>query len=317
MNAKPLASMLLAGMLAAAVDAHAQEHAHHALPAQGHAQHQAPPPQSPRQPPPATRVPETPVDHAHVDHAAMQHQAAAGQDAPITPIPLLTDADRAAAQPPSHEHPVHDNGIHSLVRFDRLEAVDSDAGPGLEWKGQAWIGTDTDRLWLRTEGRRDDGRIRAAELEAMYGRPVLRWWDLLIGVRHDFKPGSAQDFAAIGVVGTAPYKLEVQATAYLGSAGRTAARLEVEYEVLLGNRLILQPLVELEFSGKADPERGLGSGLATVETGLRLRYEIVRRFAPYVGVSYERALGGTAALRRHQGRDPGGAHVVAGVRIWF
>ena len=318
MSARILASALVAAALGASLDAHAQDHAQHGSPAQEHAQHQpAPTPTPTQQPSPAPSPAEQPMDHAHMDDSSMQHPVAPAQDQPITPIPVLTDADRAAAQPPSRVHPVHDNGIHSLVRFDRLEAVDTDAGTGLEWKGQAWIGTDTDRLWLRSEGRRDDGRTRAAEIEAMYGRPVSRWWDLLVGVRHDFKPGASQDFAAIGITGLAPYKFEVQATAYVGSGGRTAARVEVEYETLLTNRLVLQPMLEAEFSGEADARRGIGTGLTTVETGLRLRYEIVRRFAPYIGVSHERAFGGTAALRERDGRETRGTHVVAGVRLWF
>ena len=319
MSARILAGTLVAVALGASLDAYAQDHAHHGMPVQQHAQHQpaTPTPTPTQQPPQATSPAVQPMDHAHMDHSSMQHPPPPTRDQPITPIPLPTDADRAAAQPPSHAHPVHDNGIHSLVRFDRLEAVDTDAGTGLEWKGQAWIGTDTDRLWLRSEGRRDDGRTQAAEIEAMYGRPVSRWWDLLVGVRHDFKPGPSQDFAAIGITGIAPYKFEVQATAYVGSGGRTAARVEIEYETLLTNRLVLQPMLEAEFSGKADARRGIGTGLTTVETGLRLRYEIVRRFAPYVGVSYERAFGGSAALREQQGRETRGAHVVAGVRVWF
>jgi copper resistance protein B len=316
MSARMLASTFFVGALAASLDARAQDHAHHGMPPQEHAQQQLAQPPT-QQPSPTAIAPEQPMDHARMDHAATQHPTAPAQGQPVTPIPELTDADRAAAQPPSHVHPVHDNGVHSLVRLDRFEAVDTDAGTGLEWKGQAWIGTDTDRLWLRSEGRRDDGRTQAAEIEAMYGRPVSRWWDLLVGVRHDFKPGASQDFAAIGVTGIAPYKFEVQATAYAGSGGRTAARLEVEYETLLTNRLILQPMLEAEFSGEADAARGIGSGLTTMETGLRLRYEIVRRFAPYVGVSYERAFGGTAEFRARQGRETRGAHLVAGVRVWF
>jgi copper resistance protein B len=308
MSTRLLASTVIVGALAASFAARAQEHAHHEMTAQEHARHQAMTP---------TPVPQSPMDHARMDHSSMQHPMPPAPDQPATPIPALTDADRAAARPPSHAHAAHDNGIHGLVRFDRLEAVDTDAGTGLEWKGQAWIGTDSDRLWLRTEGRRDDGRTQAAELEAMYGRPVSRWWDLLVGVRHDFEPGASQDFAAIGITGIAPYKFEVQATAYLGSGGRSAARVEVEYETLLTNRLILQPMVEAEFSGKADTRRGIGSGLTTVETGLRLRYEIVRRFAPYLGLSYERAFGDTAAWRARQGLETRGTHVVAGVRVWF
>jgi copper resistance protein B len=140
---------------------------------------------------------------------------------------------------------------------------------------------------------------------------------VLGGIRHDFKPGESQDFAAIGVQGVAPYKFEVAATAYIGQGGQTAARLEGEYELLFTNRLILQPLVEVNFYGQDDARRGIGSGLSTVEAGLRLRYEVTRRFAPYIGVVQERAYGSTASLRRALGEDPNETRVVAGARIWF
>ncbi|UHQ18871.1 copper resistance protein B [Lysobacter sp. KIS68-7] len=234
-----------------------------------------------------------------------------------TPVPELTDTDRAGARPPSHDHPVHDNSVHSFVLFNRLEAFDADNGAGQAWQARAWIGTDTDKLWLRSEGERVDARTQSSDLEVLYGRPVARWWDVVAGVRHDFKPGASQDFAALGIVGMAPYKIEMEATAYLGASGRTAARVEAEYDALFTNRLILQPLVELNFNGKDDPQRHVGSGLSTLEAGLRLRYEIDRKFAPYIGVVYERAYGDTADFRRSAGEGAGDTRIVAGVRIWF
>jgi copper resistance protein B len=237
--------------------------------------------------------------------------------APITPIPALTDADRAAAVPPQGGHPVHDNSIQSYTLFNRLETWDADNGAALEWEGQAWIGTDLNRLWLRSEGERVDGRTESADIEVLYGRSVATWWDVVAGIRHDFKPGAPEDFAAIGVIGLAPYKFEVEATVYIGQSGQTAARLEAEYETLLTNRLILQPLVEVNLYGKDDPQRGIGSGLSTLETGLRLRYEFTRRFAPYIGVVREQAFGRTADLRREEGIPSNDTRLVAGIRIWF
>ena len=245
----------------------------------------------------------------HHDHSTMQMP----MDAPRAPIPALTDADREAARPPAHDHPVHDNGVHSKVLLNRLEAFDD----GLAWEGQAWIGTDTDKVWLRSEGERVDDRTEAADLEVMYGRPISRWWDVVGGVRHDFKPGASQDWAAIGVVGIAPYKFEVEATAYIGASGRTAARIEAEYELLLTNRLVLQPLVEANFNGKDDAQRRVGSGLSTMEAGLRLRYEVQRKFAPYIGVVHERAFGETADFRVASGEGKSDTRIVAGVRVWF
>lgn len=259
-----------------------------------------------------------PSEAAPMDHAAMEHGAkTAAPTKPRTPIPVVTDEDRAAAVPPPNDHPVHDNTIQHYVLLNRLEAWNADPGTGLAWEGQGWIGTDRNRLWLRSEGERADGRTEAADLEVLYGRSIATWWDLVAGVRHDFKPGDSQSFAAIGVQGLAPQKFEVEATAYVGERGQTAARFEAEYELLLTNRLILQPLVEVNLFGKDDPARGIGSGLSTAEAGLRLRYEFTRQFAPYIGVVYERAFGGTADLRRAEGEDINDTRVVAGFRIWF
>lgn len=259
-------------------------------------------------------------DHSQMDHSKMDHGAAPPSHAPgepLTPIPALTDADRAAAFPALTNHMEHARELNSLVVVNRLEAWDADPGTGAAWEAEGWVGSDLNRLWLRTEGERTGGHTEAADIELLYGRSVAAWWDVVAGLRQDFEPGESQTWAAFGVQGLSPYKFEVQATAYLGESGRTAARLEIEYELLLTNRLVLQPLVELSLFGKDDPARGVGSGLATAEAGLRLRYEISRRFAPYVGVVHERALGDTADLRRAAGEATHDTRAVAGVRIWF
>ena len=258
------------------------------------------------------------MDHSTTDHSTMNH-AQHGKDAPQaprTPIPPITDADREAAEPPAHVHH-HGDGVFSYLLFDRLEAWDADPGAGQAWEAQGWIGTDTHRLWVRSEGERERGHTESADVEVLYGRPVARWWDLVAGLRHDIAPGNGQSFAAIGVMGMAPQKFEIEATAYIGASGQTAARVEAEYELLLTNRLILQPVVEAEWHGKRDAARGIGSGLGTVEAGLRLRYEFTRRFAPYVGLVHERNFGGTADFMRDDGEATRDTRVVAGVRFWF
>ena len=251
-----------------------------------------------------------------MDHSQMGHGPAVPTQ-PRTPIPAVTDADRKAAIAPEHAHPVHDNSIKSYVLLNRLEAWDADPGTGLGWEGQAWIGTDLNRVWLRSQGERTDGQTESADLEVLYGRSISTWWDVVAGVRHDFKPGASQNFAAIGVQGLAPMKFEVSATAYLGEGGQTAANVEAEYELLLTNRLILQPLVEVTAYGKNDPLRGIGSGLSAAEAGLRLRYEFTRKFAPYIGVVYERAFGNTADMRREHGESFEDTRLVIGLRTWF
>ena len=118
-------------------------------------------------------------------------------------------------------------------------------------------------------------------------------------------------------MGLARYKFEVAATAYIGQSGQTSGRIEAEYETLLTNRLILQPLVEVNLYGRDDARRGIGSGLSTIEAGLRLRYEFTRQFAPYVGIVHEHAFGATADLLREDGEDTDDTRITAGVRIWF
>ena len=257
------------------------------------------------------------MDHSAMDHSAMGHGKPASPSEPITPIPVVTDADRAAAFPELHLHMQHASAINSYVAFNRLEVWDADPGSGQAWEGKAWVGSDLNRLWLRSEGERIGGETEAADLEAFYGRSVSTWWDVLAGIKHDFKPGGSQTWAAFGVQGLAPYKFEVSATVYVGESGQTAANVEAEYELLLTNRLILQPLVELNAFGKDDPARGIGSGLSSLEAGVRLRYEIDRKFAPYLGVVHERVFGDTASLRRGEGEDTRDTRLVAGVRIWF
>lgn len=261
-----------------------------------------------------------PVDHAAMGHGEPANAAQAHQHHahPREPVPPVTPADRIAAFPDVAGHAVHDKAVHAYWSLDRLEAWEADEGStAVGWEGLAWIGTDLDRVWLRSEGEHMDGAVEAADIEVLYGRAIAPWWDLLAGVRHDFGEGPSQTFAALGVMGLAPYKFEVSATAYLGQSGQSAARLEAEYETLLTNRLILQWVAEAEFHGRDDPRRGIGSGLGTVEAGARLRYEIRREFAPYVGIAWERAFGETADLRRDAFHDIRDTRVVVGVRTWF
>lgn len=274
---------------------HAQTQAH---PHEGHDQQQADP-------------------HAGHGEPRSDHRPDRGQDQPVTPIPTLTDADRRAAFPELQLHMEHPDGPFSRVLFNRFEWQDADQGSAQAWEMSAWLGGDLNRVWLRSEGEREGGSTHSADVELLYGRSVSPWWDVVAGLRQEFKPGPSRTWAAVGVQGLAPYRFEVQATALFGEGGRTAAALEVEYEMLLTNRLILQPLLEIEAHGRDDRARGIGSGLSSIEGGLRLRYEISRRFAPYLGVTRERALGRTADLRRAAGADVDETRLVAGVRWWF
>ena len=239
------------------------------------------------------------------------------RETPVTPIPPITDADRAAAFPDVEAHAIGDDAIRYFVLFDQLEWHGNSDGAGMTWNTTGWVGRDVDRLWLRTEGDADDERLGGAEAHLLYGRAVARWWDVVVGVRQDFQPGPAQSWLALGIQGLAPYWFEVEATAYLGAGGRTAARLEVKYELLFTNRLVLQPLVELNFYGKTNAERRIGAGVSSFDAGLRVRYEFRREFAPYVGVTWRDTFGDTSRFAEAAGEPTGGRRVVAGLRLWF
>lgn len=255
------------------------------------------------------------AQHQHPEPPPPAKPQPAGQ--PKEPIPPVTDADRAAAFPPDmHGHAVHDTNFNYQVLFDQLEWQGGHSG-GFTLENTSWFGGDINRLWIRADAESDDGEIENASVDALWGRSFSRWWDFVLGARQDFNPGDPQAWAAVGIQGLAPQWFEVEATAYVGAEGRTRAEFEVEYDLLLTQRLKLQPLLEMDLYGKDDPERGIGAGLSSVEAGLRLRYEIRREFAPYVGITWDRKLFGTADLARTQGEDIGKVRFAFGVRTWF
>jgi copper resistance protein B len=213
-------------------------------------------------------------------------------------------------------HTVHDTAITYKVLFDQLEWQHIHGANGLRWDNSSWIGGDINRLWIKTEGEAVDGVIDDADVRVMYGRSFSRWWEWVAGGRHEMRPSPSHTWLSVGLHGLAPQWFEIDAMAYIGPNGHTAARLEAEYEVLLTNRLMLQPLVELSLAGKDDPDRGIGPGLSTAEVGFRLRYEVRRELAPYAGVVWHKKLFGTGDYARAAGKDAGGWHFVAGLRLW-
>lgn len=232
-------------------------------------------------------------------------------------LPPITDADRQAAFPDVGDHATRDNAVHTFLLVDQLEWLAVGGAADLHWDSKGWVGRDRHRIWFRSEGERAGDSVAQAEAQVFYGRAFARWWDVVAGVRQDVRPGPARTWAALGVQGLAPYWFEVEATAYIGAAGRTHLRLGAEYELLLTNRLVLQPLVEVAIHGKSDPDRGIGPGLSSADAGLRLRYEFRRELAPYVGVTWTRTFFGTAASARASGDNTGGARLAVGVRWWI
>ncbi|MCA8023590.1 copper resistance protein B [Burkholderia metallica] len=233
------------------------------------------------------------------------------------PVPPLTDEDRKAVFAGGHLHDMGDKETNYLFLLDNLEWQNGTGGGVLNWNGTGWIGGDIDRLWLRSEGKRTNKGLEDAEVQALWGHSISPWWDVVGGVRHNFKPGKSQTWAAFGIQGLALYNFETQATAFAGQSGQTSLRLEGTYDFLITNRLILQPSLELNLYGKSDAAREQGAGLANSSLGLRLRYEVDRQFAPYVGVTWDRSYGNTARFVEQEGGRRNEVSFVAGVRMWF
>jgi len=202
--------------------------------------------------------------------------------------------------------------------LERLEAGFGDDDTPLVWDAQGWIGGDINRFAWKTEGEGVSGDgVDDIEIQALYSRAVRPFWDAQIGVRHDFADGDDATHLVAGVQGVAPGWWEVDAALFLSSDGDLTARVEAEYDLRLTQRLILQPRVELDLSAADEPARGLASGFTGAEAGLRLRYEIRREFAPYVGVEWHSALGGAADLARAAGHPVEETRFLIGLRAWY
>ena len=207
--------------------------------------------------------------------------------------------------------------FHQLM-FNLAEYQARQGRDGYRWDGEAWFGGDINRLWLKTEG---EGAFRegieSAEVQALYSRAIGPYFNLQGGVRQDLGPSPKRTYATVGFEGLAPYMFEVEGALFLSTKGDLLGRLEGYYDQRITQRLVLQPRVEFNLAAQDVPENGIGRGLTDAELGLRLRYEIRRQFAPYVGVSYLAQTGRTADFTRAQGKDPTTTSFVAGVRVWF
>lgn len=218
---------------------------------------------------------------------------------------------------PAAQAAMEDDPLLSMVTIDQLEKRDASGGNPLVWEIQGWLGYDLDKLVFKTEGERVTGETEDAELQLLYSRAVDPYWDFQIGVRHDFRPDPSQNWAVLGFQGLTPYFLETDASLFIGESGQSALRLETEYELMLTQKWVLAPELEVNLYAEDDEARGIGSGLSGLELGLRLRYEIRREFAPYIGLNWERKFGQTADFARDEGEDTNDLQAVIGIRAWF
>ena len=321
----------------------AQDHGGHAMPATGEpeemdhcAMGHLPPEQCPPDSQPSGMSGHDPADHAAMghetmdhdamDHSGMHHDAAASPDRAGPPPRAFEGPEHAAdaiygpdtmAAARATNHATHGDMKTGMVMAERLEARLTDDAELYLWDVQGWYGGDIDKFVLKSEGEGEfGGSVEDAEIQALWGHAIGPFFDLQAGVRLDVEP-ETRSHLAIGVQGLAPYMWHVDAAAFVSDRGDLTARVEGEYDYKITQRLILQPRAEVELSAQDIPERGIGAGLTKIETGLRLRYEIAREFAPYVGMGYEARLGETADIARAAGEDPDGLALLIGVRAWF
>lgn len=218
--------------------------------------------------------------------------------------------------PKEWPRPVMDAEPFTFLLLDRLEYRMQKGADARVWDAQAWFGGDYNKLWLKSEGEQIGSRTEEGDLQVLYARRVSPFWYLQGGVRTEPRPGPTQNYGVLAIQGLAPLWFNVEASAFF-RGGNVSGRLEAEYDQYLTQRLVLQPRIETQFAGTAEPARGVGRGLNDLELGLRLRYEIRREFAPYVGVNWTRKVGDTADLARQAGRDASEKAIVFGVRVWY
>jgi copper resistance protein B len=288
---------------------------------------------------PAKLVDACPPEHAAMGHCTPAASPMPGMTSPAMAAPSGTDLPAGNASPPApptmraadafYDPTVmaaadramraeHGGMRVSQVIFNLAERQIRNGRDGWRWDGEGWFGGDIHRLVVKTEGEATVGRpAEAAEVQALYARAVGPYWNLQAGVRQDLGRGPKRTYATIGVEGLAPYWFDVEGALFLSDRGDLLGRVEAWYDQRITQRLIAQPRVEVNVAAQDMLASGIGSGLSSAELGLRLRYEIRREFAPYVGLSWERRYGDTARSARMRGEDSGGFAMVAGIRAWF
>jgi copper resistance protein B len=226
---------------------------------------------------------------------------------------------KVTATLPGLEPSVEDNQIFVHARLDQFEGRTNGPDNELRWDGEGWIGTDTNRLWLKSEGFINNSTVSDGDHEALYDRPIphMRYFDAQVGVRVDLDSGPTRTWAAVGIEGLAPYRFEFAPTLYIRDGGHVAGRVAGSYDLLLTQRWIVQPEAELNFYSKDDPSRQIGSGLSDLDTGVRLRYELSRKFAPYIGFAHSGKYDNTARYSRQAGETTSDHRFVFGLRLWF
>jgi copper resistance protein B len=268
---------------------------------------------------------------AQADHSQQQHQTQSNAPTSTTAAGKNStgEAEHVAPEPP--QQVMGDMSYKSMVSvmqmddtvnighvlFDQLEWRNTANGEDTAWDARASYGGDFNKALIKTEGEYAHDEFDGARAELLWDHIFSRWWSAQLGVREDLGVGPSRSWVAIGVEGLAPYWFDIEATAYVGDEGRSALRFDAEYDLLFTQRLILRAEMEANLYGKADPERQIGSGLSDAQVALRLRYEIRREFAPYVGIVWQKKFAGTADYAEAAGSYVSDVQAIAGIRFWF
>lgn len=268
-------------------------------------------------PPAATPV--TPGDPAQTTSDGTQQDQGAVLASPTEPIRTLPNLSDRSGWP----EPTADSAKYSYFLVDLLEYQESRVPGAIRWDMFGWYGGDVKRLWIKTEGTQSTSSREGSEQEAqlLYGQLITPFFDAQAGVRYAHRSGPGPDrsrvYAVIGLQGLAPYRYELEPALFVSEKGQISARVTATYDLLLSQRLILQPRLEFNAAVQKDSEFEMGSGLVNTEMGARLRYEIRREFAPYIGISWKQSYGSTRRLVEAEGNAASVVSAVAGVRMWF
>jgi copper resistance protein B len=314
----------------------AQDHAAHAAEPDPHAGHAMPAVEA--APGDPASMDHGTVDHGAMDHGTMDHSAmdhTSGGEAPPSPGPDMETPPppQAGSGPPRAADAIwgadamrasrldlqQTHGDYNLFWFqaDRAEMQVRDGADGYLWDLQGFYGGTTHKFWFKSEGEGSFGEaIEDLEIQALYSRAVAPFFDLQAGVRQDLA-GPDTTHAVVGIQGLVPYMFEVDAALFLSHRGDLTARLEAELDQRVTQSILIQPRAELNLSAQDVPQLSIGAGIDSFEVGVRLRYEIIREIAPYIGVEQTWRAGRSADFARARGEDPSVTNFVAGIRLWF
>lgn len=217
-------------------------------------------------------------------------------------------------------HLVHaggdDNPLLAKVMLNEIQTALHENKPS-SLRAQAWLGKDLDKFWLKTQGEYQNSDDKELEVQALYSRAISPYWDAQIGAKVDMRPSHSRHWAVFGLQGLAPYYFEIDTALFIGEEGRSALRLSAEHDMLITQKLILTPEIKTNLYGKNDAEMGIGAGFSDINMSLKLRYELIREFAPYIAIEWQKKFGNTAKYARAKGESSHDTILAIGFRAWF